>query len=160
MGERLWWLKEIGIFVEIVVQNVYRIRENEIHNWWLWTRKMYWDLGLLPGMPQKWKVSPMGKSRFCAKSGICFNWIKCLFWHFPGRELFLLFQYVYSADFCRELNLQISCIFKCSISKWYRMLHTQHFVKYFHFTPIILFPISCVQSINKPQYLVSIPIVQ
>lgn len=26
-------------------------------------------------------------------------------------ELFLLFRYVYSADFCRELNLQISCIF-------------------------------------------------
>nr|DAZ02627.1 MAG TPA: hypothetical protein [Caudoviricetes sp.] len=31
----------------------------------------------------------------------------------PG--IFLFFQYVYSADFCRELNLQISCIFKCSI---------------------------------------------
>ena len=56
---------------------------------------MYWGLGLLPGTSQKWKVSPMGKSRFCAKSGIHFNWIKCLFCHFP----------------CRELNLQISCIF-------------------------------------------------
>lgn len=57
------------------------------------------------------KYPPWGKSRFCAKSGFCFNWIKCLFLHFPGRELFLFFQYVYSADFCRELNLQISCIF-------------------------------------------------
>ena len=72
---------------------------------------MYWGLGLLPGTSQKWKVSPIGKSRLCAKSGICFNWIKCLFWHFPGRELFLFFQYVYSTDFCRELNLQIDCIF-------------------------------------------------
>ena len=82
----MWWLERIGIFVEIVVQNVYRIREIEIHNWWLWTRKMYWGLGLLPGTSQKWKVSPIGKSRLCAKSGICFNWIKCLFCHFPGRE--------------------------------------------------------------------------
>ena len=145
MGERLWWLKEIGIFVEIVVQNVYRIRENEIHNWWLWTRKMYWDLGLLPGMPQKWKVSPMGKSRFCAKSGICFNWIKCLFWHFPGRELFLLFRYVYNADFCRNWICKLVAFSLCSISKWYQMLHVQHFVKYFYFTPIMLFSISCIQ---------------
>lgn len=29
----------------------------------------------------------------------------------PGRKLFLFFQYVYSINFCRELNLQISCIF-------------------------------------------------
>jgi hypothetical protein len=34
---------------------------------------MYWVLGLLPESSEKWKVSPIGKSRFCAKSGICFN---------------------------------------------------------------------------------------
>lgn len=102
--------------MEIVVQNVYRIRENEIHNWWLWTRKMYWGLGLLPGTSQKWKVSPMGKSRLCAKSGICFNWIKCLFWHFPGRELFLLFRYVYNADFCRNWICKLVAFSLCSIS--------------------------------------------
>ena len=123
----MWWLERIGIFVEIVMQNVYRVREDEIHNWWLWTRKMYWDLGLLPGTCQKWKVSPMGKSRLCAKSGIYFNWIKCLFCHFLGRELFLFFQYVYSADFCRELNLQISCIFKRSIVQIWNTLSLYHF---------------------------------
>lgn len=76
---------------------------------------MYWVLGLLPESSEKWKVSPIGKSRFCAKSGICFSLIKCLFWWYlrqiSRRRIFLLFQYVYSTDFCRGLNLQIDCIF-------------------------------------------------
>lgn len=70
------------------------------------------------GIIQKMKSVPhMGKSRFCAKGGIHFSCIKYLFCHFLGRELFLFFQYVYSTYFCRELNLQIDCVFKCSISK-------------------------------------------
>lgn len=76
---------------------------------------MYWDLGLLPGMPQKWKVSPLGKAAFVQKAGFTLLfWSACFWWylkHFSGGELFLFFQYVYSTDFCRELNLQIDCIF-------------------------------------------------
>ena len=76
---------------------------------------MYWVLGLLPGSSEKWKVSPVGtESRLCAKSGICFSLIKCLFWWYlrqiSRRIISLLFQCVYSA-FYRELNLQISCVF-------------------------------------------------
>lgn len=55
------------------------------------------------------------ESRFCAKGGIHFSCIKYLFCHFLGRELFLFFQYVYSTYFCRELNLQISCVFMFDI---------------------------------------------
>ena len=159
IGERLWLLEEVGIFVEIVVQNVYGIREIEIHNWWLWTRKMYWDLGLLPGMPQKWKVFPMGKSRFCAKSGIYFNWIKCLLCHFPCRELFLFFQYVYSTDFGRELNLQIDCIFAFDIKMISNVAHATFckvFLLYINYA--ILYILYSIHQ--KPQYIVSIPIVQ
>lgn len=164
IGERLWWLERIGISVEIVVQNVYRIRENEIHNWWLWTRKMYWDLGLLPGMPQKWKVSPLRKAAFVQKAGFTLLfWSACFWWYLrqiSRRRIFLLFQYVYSTDFCRDWICKLIAFSLCSISKWYQMLHRQHFVKYFYFTPIMLFSISCIQFTNKPQYLVSIPIVQ
>ena len=48
----------VGIIVWIVVQDVQRIKENRIDNWWLWIRKMYWGLGLLPDQRQKWKVCP------------------------------------------------------------------------------------------------------
>lgn len=121
---------------------------------------MYWDLSLLPGMSQKWKVSPMGKSRFCAKSGICFNWIKCLFWHFPGRELFLLFRYVYSIDFCQELNLQISCIFVVFDIKMISNVACATFCKVFllYINYAILYILYSIHK--KPQYLVSIYIVQ
>lgn len=90
---------------------------------------------VLGSRPASWNVQKMesvphwAKSRFCAKSGIYFNWIKCLFCHFLGRELFLFFQYVYSADFCRELNLQISCIFvafDCSNLKYFTTLALYH----------------------------------
>lgn len=75
---------------------------------------------VLGSRPAAWNASkmksiPIGKSRFCAKSGICFSLIKCLFWWYlrqiSRRRIFLLFQYVYSTDFCRGLNLQIDCIF-------------------------------------------------
>ena len=120
---------------------------------------------VLGSRPAAWKVPkmksiPMGKSRLCAKSGIYFSWIKCMFCHFPGRELFLLFQYVYSTDFCRELNLQISCIFVVFDIKMISNVAHATFCKvsllYINYAiPYILYSIH-----QKPQYLVSIPIVQ
>ena len=106
------------------------------------------------------KYSPMGKSRLCSKSGICFNWIKCLFCHFPGREIFLFFQYVYSADFCRELNLQISCIFIVFDIKMISNVACATFCKVFllYINYAILYILYSIHQ--KPQYLVSIPIVQ
>ena len=145
------------------MQNVNRIRENEIHNWWLWTRKMYWDLGLLPGMPKKWKVSPLGKAAFVQKAVFTLLfWSACFWWylkHFSGRELFLFFQYVYSADFSRGLNLQIDCIFVMfdikMISNAAQATFCKVFLLYTNYAiPYILYSIH-----QKPQYLVSIPIV-
>ena len=106
------------------------------------------------------KYSPMGKSRLCSKSGICFNWIKCLFCHFPGREIFLFFQYVYSADFCRELNLQISCIFIVFDIKMISNVACATFCKVFllYINYAILYILYSIHK--KPQYLVSIYIVQ
>lgn len=106
------------------------------------------------------KYSPMGKSRLCSKSGICFNWIKCLFCHFPGREIFLFFQYVYSADFCRELNLQISCIFIVFDIKMISNVACAAFCKVFllYINYAILYILYSIHK--KPQYLVSIYIVQ
>lgn len=113
------------------------------------------------GIIQKMKSVPhMGKSRFCTKSGIHFNWIKYLFCHFPGRELFLFFQYVYSADFCRELNLQISCIFIVFDIKMISNVACATFCKVFllYINYAILYILYSIHQ--KPQYLVSIPIVQ
>ena len=120
-------------------------------------------LGARPasGNVQKMESVPhWAKSRFCAKSGIYFNWIKCLFCHFLGRELFLFFQYVYSADFCRELNLQISCIFVAfDIKKISNVAHAT-FCKVFslYTNYAILYILYSIHQ--KPQYLVSIYIVQ
>ena len=106
------------------------------------------------------KYPPLGKYRLCAKSVIYFNWIKCLFCHFLGRELFLFFQYVYSADFCRELNLQISCIFVAfDIKKISNVAHATFCKVFLLYTNYAILYI--LYSIHqKPQYLVSIPIVQ
>ena len=124
-------------------------------------------LGLRPaaGNAQKMESMPhWEKSSFCAKSEICFSLIKRLFWWYPKqisrRIISLLFQCVLVLILTVNWICKLIAFSLCSISKWCQMLHRQHFVKYFYFTPIMLFPISCVQSINKTQYLVSIPIVQ
>ena len=121
-------------------------------------------LRLLPGITWKMESTPRWvKTRFCAKSGFCFSLIKCLFGgvrsKFPDRE-FTYFSSMFVVFFTGNWIYKLVAFLLCSISKWYQMLHRQHFVKYFYFTPIMLFSISCVQSINKTQYLVSIPIVQ
>lgn len=63
--------------------------------------------GLLPGIPKKMESIPHWmESRFCAKGEIYFSWIKRLFWWYLRQlsrpDILLLFQYVYSADFCRN----------------------------------------------------------
>lgn len=59
----------------------------------------------------KMKSTPHGeKPPLCKKRYLLYCNKVCVLALFrPG--IFLFFQYVYSVDFCRELNLQISCIF-------------------------------------------------
>lgn len=124
---------------------------------------------VLGARPAAWNVSkmksiPMGKSRLCAKGGICFSLIKCPFWWYlrqiSRRRIFLLFQYVYSADFCRGLNLQIDCIFVMFDIKMISNVAQATFCKVFllYTNYAILYILYSIHQ--KPQYLVSIPIVQ
>ena len=124
---------------------------------------------ILGARPAAWNVKKMEsiprwmESRFCAKSEICFIVVKYMFLRYL-RQLSRPCIYYFSGMFV-VLILTVNWIckliaFSCSISKWYQMLHRQHFVKYFYFTPIMLFSIFCVQSTNKPQYLVFDLVVQ
>lgn len=123
---------------------------------------------VLGSRPAAWNASkmksiPIGKSRFCAKSGIYFTVLKCLFWWYlrqiSRRRIFLLFQYVYSADFCRGLNLQIDCIFVMFDIKMISNVAQATFCKVFllYTNYAILYILYSIHQ--KPQYLVSIPIV-
>nr|DAY99698.1 MAG TPA: hypothetical protein [Caudoviricetes sp.] len=59
---------------------------------------MYWGLGLLPGLSEKWKVSPWGEYRFCAKGEIYFSFLKRLFWWYL-RQLSSPCIYYFSSMF-------------------------------------------------------------
>ena len=84
----------------------------------------------------------------------------CIWGKFLGGEFSYFSSMFIVLIFAGDWICKLIAFSLCSISKWYQMLHRQHFVKYFYFTPIMLFSISCIQFTNKPQHLVSIPIVQ